>query len=364
MSYNKDIDYQAKIDEAVSVGDYESAAKYEQSRNAKIDGENLNYEKTNNYSGWLDTTDYSDVLREKISSGASKKSVSDTLKKRIRKASGTQGLTQYAYDDVYDQAVKYIMGTGGFSYEESAPKYKNKYDNRIEELYDELIGMDEFSYNPYSDDVYKYYKEQYNREGKRAMQDLMGELSLNTGGVASSYAIGAAAQSLDYYNQKLTDKIPELYKSAYERYLDNISAKEGMIKLLSEGNDREYKRYLDELEQYNADREFSYNAYLDTLDEEDRAIKRETDALDKAREQDYLFQKLENEKDENERKWSQQEYENEYKESKDKISQAIEKWQKMGYLDAESAQILGLPAGLHTSDYDYKKAQQYKIYNK
>ena len=102
MSYNKEIDYQSKIDDAVVNGDYKSAAKYEQSRNEKIDSEGLNYEKTNRYSGWLDSTDYSNVLKKQMSSGASKSSVSDTLKKRISKASGTDGLTQYAYDDVYD----------------------------------------------------------------------------------------------------------------------------------------------------------------------------------------------------------------------------------------------------------------------
>ena len=100
MSYNKEIDYQSKINDAVANGDYKSAAKYEQSRNEKIDSEGLNYEKTNRYSGWLDSTDYSNVLKKQMSSGASKSSVSDTLKKRISKASGTDGLTQYAYDDV------------------------------------------------------------------------------------------------------------------------------------------------------------------------------------------------------------------------------------------------------------------------
>ena len=94
MSYNKDTDYQAKINEAVSNGDYESAAKYEQSRNEKIDSEGLNYQKTNNYAGWLDKTDYSKILKKQMASGASRRDVSDTLKARISKASGTQGLTQ------------------------------------------------------------------------------------------------------------------------------------------------------------------------------------------------------------------------------------------------------------------------------
>ena len=54
------------------------------------------------------------------------------------------------------------------------------------------------------------------------MEDLLGELSASTGGVASSYAVSAAAQARENYNRKLTDKIPQLYEDAYERYIDGI----------------------------------------------------------------------------------------------------------------------------------------------
>lgn len=318
MSYNKEIDYQSKINDAVANGDYKSAAKYEQSRNEKIDSEGLNYEKTNRYSGWLNDTDYSNVLKKQMSSGASKSSVSDTLKKRISKASGTEGLTQYAYDDVYDEAIRYIMGNGVFT---ERPTYKNSYENDISKLIKKLLNTKTFSYNPYDDDLYEFYRQQYIREGERAMEDLLGELSATTGGVASSYAVSAAAQARENYNRKLTDKIPQLYEDAYERYIDGIEKDETTLKLLQALSDGEYDRYLDSIELYNKERELDY--------------KRETSAR-----------------------------EEEYKQSQNSVDNALAKWTALGYLDEESARILGLPAGLHTTDYDYKKAQQYKIYNK
>lgn len=318
MSYNKEIDYQSKINDAVANGDYKSAAKYEQSRNEKIDSEGLNYEKTNRYSGWLDSTDYSNVLKKQMSSGASKSSVSDTLKKRISKASGTDGLTQYAYDDVYDEAIRYIMGNGVFI---ERPTYKNSYERDISRLLEKLLNTKSFSYNPYDDDLYEFYRQQYIREGDRAMEDLLGELSVSTGGVASSYAVSAAAQARENYNRKLTDKIPQLYEDAYERYIDGIEKDESTFKLLQDLSDGEYKRYLDSIELYNKERELDY--------------KREADAR-----------------------------EEEYNQSRDSVDKALAKWKALGYLDEESARILGLPAGLHTTDYDYKKAQQYKIYSK
>ena len=41
MNYNKDTDYQEKINEAVKSGDYESAAVYEKQRNEKIDNKHV-----------------------------------------------------------------------------------------------------------------------------------------------------------------------------------------------------------------------------------------------------------------------------------------------------------------------------------
>lgn len=337
MSYNKETDYQAKINEAVKAGDYESAAKYEQSRNEKIDKENLGYEKTNRYSGWLDKTDYSNVIRDQISSGASRDDVSKTLKKRVQKASGTEGLTQYAHDDVYDMAVKYIMGSGGYSFSEKKPEYKNSYDNELKRLYNKLSNIGEFRYNPYEDDLYEYYRKQYIREGKRAMEDLLGELSANTGGVISSYAASAASQGMDYYNSKLTDIIPELYNDAYDRYLDSIDLYERDFERLKDLSDSEYEKYLDSVDIYQKNREFDYKKLRDTI--EDEAEKEKNDS-----EYEQLLRELAIEEE-------QQAYKN-----------ALEKWKAMGYLDSESAKILNLPAGLHTTDYDYKKAQQYKLY--
>ena len=136
-----------------------------------------------------------------------------------------------------------------------------------------------------------------------------------------AFTLSAAAQARENYNRKLTDKIPQLYEDAYERYIDGIEKDESTFKLLQALSDGEYKRYLDSIELYNKERELDY--------------KREADAR-----------------------------EEEYNQSRDSVDKALAKWKVLGYLDEESARILGLPAGLHTTDYDYKKAQQYKIYSK
>lgn len=52
-NYDKNIDYQAKINEAVKQGDYLSAAMYEQQRNAKITGEGRKEQQTHYYEMYL-----------------------------------------------------------------------------------------------------------------------------------------------------------------------------------------------------------------------------------------------------------------------------------------------------------------------
>ena len=53
VKYDKNTDYQAAINSAVAAKDYTAAAQYEKLRNAKIRGEGLNYEQTNQYASYL-----------------------------------------------------------------------------------------------------------------------------------------------------------------------------------------------------------------------------------------------------------------------------------------------------------------------
>lgn len=58
-SFDKNTDYQALINDSVSRGDYMSAAKYEQQRNAKINaGYGNGYNTTNYYTGYLNGSNY------------------------------------------------------------------------------------------------------------------------------------------------------------------------------------------------------------------------------------------------------------------------------------------------------------------
>lgn len=267
MAYDKNKDYTTLINDAVNSGDYYSAAQYEQQRNEKITNEGLDYATTNRFSGWLDDTDYSTMLKDQMASGASADTVSETLKKRTQKAAGTEGLQQYAYDDTYNTAMDYILNYGNksnqeFSYD-TAPSWTSKYTDQINSLVSKLLNRDAFSYDYKTDPTYQQYAETYQREGNRAMQDTMAEAAAQTGGLASSYAVTAANQANNNYMAQLADKIPELEQLAYSRYQDDLSNDLSNLSMLQSLDNTDYGRYQDDLNQYNTDRSFNYGVYSD-----------------------------------------------------------------------------------------------------
>ena len=92
-----------------------------------------------------------------------------------------------------EDGSQYIPGTQ-FTYA-NAPSYTNRYQDKIDELTREILQREAFSYDPEKDPLYLQYKDSYTRNGQRAMQDTLGQVSARTGGLASSYAGSAAQQS-------------------------------------------------------------------------------------------------------------------------------------------------------------------------
>lgn len=198
----------------------------------------------------------------------------------------------------------------GFSYDKR-PDYDMYYGSQYDSMINDLTNRQAFSYDPNTDPVYQAYKKQYAREGQRATQDTMASAASMTGGVPSSYAVSAAQQAGNYYAAQMSDKLPELYNQAYNRYLQEY---QNQISALSAVNNAErlrhdvwlgnidnywkgvgmdydihrdavndaynalnaernisndaYGRYIDELNQYNTDNKFGYGQTIDQMNYE------------------------------------------------------------------------------------------------
>ena len=125
---------------------------------------------------------------------------------------------------------------GSFTYEKD-PEYH--------QLLDRIVNREQFSYDPQTDPQAAAFRKQYLREAERAREDTIAKAAANSGGTPSSFAVTAAQQAGDYYVGQLNDALPTLQQNAYQRYLNEVAAD------------------IDALGALSADRNFSYQGYLE-----------------------------------------------------------------------------------------------------
>ena len=148
-----------------------------------------------------------------------------------------------------------------FNWDTPAPDYSSRYDETIQDMIKDMLERPEFSYDPDSDVVWQSYQKAYGREGDRATRNALGAAAAASGGMPSSYATTAAAQAGNYYAAQAADKIPELYEAAYNRYLNEFNMDASKIGIVQGQEQTDYNRYLDELGQWNTDRNFAYTQF-------------------------------------------------------------------------------------------------------
>ena len=171
---------------------------------------------------------------------------------------------QYAgtIQDLLNQQLNY----GNYSYSGEKPTYNNRYDAQIQELLGEILNRQEFTYDPETDPLYANYRKQYTREGDRATANALANAAASSGGQLSSWAQTAAGQAANYYAAQMTDKIPELEQLAYQKYMNEENLKYSDLAAVQGAEQSDYDKYLNDLMQFNTDRNFDYNVWSDAYD--------------------------------------------------------------------------------------------------
>ncbi|MBQ1947064.1 MAG: hypothetical protein II359_00430 [Clostridia bacterium] len=210
MAYKKETDYMALMNKAALSGDLEKAAELEKERNEKIDGEGLSYHKT------------------------------------------------YVYHTAPEGSTA-LKPTAASKAKTPKSTYDKSYAKKKDKALNEVLSVEDFSYDAKSDPLFSQYEKAYTRAAKLTGEDVLGKASELNGGLSSSYAVTAAAQAQNAQMDKLTDVIPELYEMAYDRYLKDIDTKIKQYQLLEEADSTAYNRYLKDRERE------------DSLKEKDRA---------------------------------------------------------------------------------------------
>lgn len=115
-----------------------------------------------------------------------------------------------------------------------------------------------FKYDPMTDVSYQALAKEYARLGDRANENTLANQAALTGGRASTYAVSAAAQAQNQYNQALTDKIPELERLAYDRFNADRNYGLNLLGTMKSLDDSSYSRFTDQ-------RNFNYQQGRDNV---------------------------------------------------------------------------------------------------
>lgn len=115
-----------------------------------------------------------------------------------------------------------------------------------------------FKYDPMADASYQALTKEYARLGDRANENTIANQAALTGGRVSSYAVSAAAQAQNQYNQALTDKIPELERLAYDRFNADRNYGLNLLGTMKSLDDSAFNRFTDQ-------RNFNYQQGRDNV---------------------------------------------------------------------------------------------------
>lgn len=99
------------------------------------------------------------------------------------------------------------------------------WDEQVQNLYGQITSRPDFQYDPNSDPLWKSAKNQFAQNGRRAMEDTMGQAAGLTGGYSSSYSQTAGQQQYDDYMLRLNAELgnyAQLARANYDADTDKL----------------------------------------------------------------------------------------------------------------------------------------------
>ncbi len=228
-------------------------------------------------------------------------------------ADGSQYLrdsTYFTYEDPYEETLRSLTDAV-LQYE----RFTSPYQQQMEQVLEQYLGREPFSYTAERDPVWQQYQKMYLREGQRAREDTLGNYAAATGGQASTAAVNAASQAQDYYNAQMSDVIPALYGQAYDRWRN-------------EGE--QYAGQLDMLRGMSSDALQAWDANRSLLTEQLSGVQRQSDVqYGRAYQKWSRDYEIERDRLDDSRYMEETAYDRAQKTQQQALSQALE-WLKMG----------------------------------
>ena len=122
----------------------------------------------------------------------------------------------------------------------------SKWDPLLDEIINERLNREKFSYDFEKDPLFQNMLSQYQQQGDMAMRDTVAQASALTGGYANSWAQTAGQQVYNNYLQEAYNNLPAYYQLALDRYNLEGAELDRRYNLLSAEDQKEYDRLVNE----------------------------------------------------------------------------------------------------------------------
>ena len=167
-----------------------------------------------------------------------------------------QSQTVPAQSDTVQQAQSTLKQLSGRN-------YQSQWQPQINNMMDQYLNRDKFSYDVNADALYQQLRDQYRLMGQTAMMDTMGQAATLTGGYGNSYAQSVGQQAYQGYMQQLNDRVPDLYQLALDQYINEGNQMLDNMSLMMQQDSLDYGKYRDQL----ADQDAAFEKLLGLMTE-------------------------------------------------------------------------------------------------
>jgi len=203
------------------------------------------------------------------------------------------------------------------------PEYRSPYEDLINRQLSAIMNRPKFTYDPDTDPAYQAFLQRAMAAGDKAYADNLGGLAAMTGGRPSSWAATVASQARNQYMLQAQEAVIHFEERAYQRYRDETADMYNLLNTLHTLDLTAYNRYRDQITDIKDLANFVLS--LDQM-EFDR-FRYMTDLRYRIFEYEY------------------EAYKDALQNRKDKIQEAMDRTNLLGYVTNQDAIVLGVPAG-------------------
>lgn len=143
--------------------------------------------------------------------------------------------------------------------------YTSEYTKQIKNAQKEMAtarnNLMNFKYDPMKDANYQALAQVYAARGNQAAQDTLGEAAALNGGQQTSFAVSAAQQARNQYNQELASLVPDLEAQAYQRMTTNYGLLQDTYNMYKDLDTEAYGRYRDRVADYQWGKGYDTDIY-------------------------------------------------------------------------------------------------------